>query len=160
MQSSWLPIIATTWSLQAPNWSFSTHSSMWVNLALVIAKLHHTDPTGPAQTFLRPRSPRKYVGFVRVTDKVCAGLVGSVWWNLAVTDHVHYCSPVNGTLFWWPVVSKLAPLSPSVLWNYCLGIRREHPACKNWLLRCTACVVVVWNEMKVAQYLTHRHTPV
>jgi len=42
-----------------------------------IAKFHYTDPTGPAQTFLRPESPRNSVASVRVSDKVRAGPVGS-----------------------------------------------------------------------------------
>jgi len=40
-------------------------------------------PTGPARTFLRPGSPRNSVGSLRVFDKVRAGPVGPVWWNLA-----------------------------------------------------------------------------
>ena len=41
----------------------------------LLAKFHY--PTGPERNFLRPGSPRKSVGSVRVSDKVRAGPRGS-----------------------------------------------------------------------------------
>ena len=48
---------------------FETAARWWL-----ISKFHYTGSTGPARTFLRPRSPRNSVGSVRIR----AGPVGSV----------------------------------------------------------------------------------